>query len=115
MSEPGNWRVVLHLYSGRPDPSWILDLGNDARIVETWESLPPFVGDAPALPRLGYRGAQVDDSGHRQWLAFQGAVTLVCRGDQVIRRDATRAMERLLVASAPLGAVSQATLHLMGL
>ena len=92
--------------SGRPDPSWPLPRQARARLLASWDALPPSRDGPPQPPPLGYRGCVVAGGADR-WLAFAGVVQRT-RGDAVeVREDRARGIERALIDTAPDDALRQ--------
>lgn len=99
---PEDWIAGIHIYSGRRDPSWPVSKTVVERLQEIWDAMPP-VSEKPSPPGLGYRGAFLRAPDKREWLAFNGAVTLESPAAVESRRDLARKFENALLASAPKG------------
>jgi hypothetical protein len=108
-SEP--WTAEVRVFSGRRAPRWALDAPLAQRLEALWEQLPALPGRTPAPPALGYRGVQACDPSGRCWDAYRGVVT----SSGAARRDADRAFERLVIDSAPAGALPPQIRELAGL
>jgi hypothetical protein len=94
------------VFSGRPDPTWLVAESVSRRLEKIWDGLEPFLGEKPSPPVLGYRGCFFRDTkNNREWLAFGGIVELKERGVSTLRRDHLQAFERLLLSSAPEGSL----------
>lgn len=104
MAAVAAWQVRMLLRSGREGAQWSLDAAQASRLEQLWAGLP----DAPSPPRptahLSYAGL----------LAMQGTTEYLVYADHVERRDevtsvqrldASRAIESLILSSAPPGAV----------
>lgn len=98
------WQVRMLLRSGREGAQWSLDAAQALRLEQLWAGLP----EAPSPPRrasqLGYAGL----------LAMHGTTEYLVYADHVERRDETtsvqrldqsRAIESLILSSAPPGTV----------
>jgi hypothetical protein len=82
-------RVELNVFSGRPNPSWVMEPGEAAELLERLRRLLPGSGAAP--PGLGYRGFTVYRVEHGQptpWLEVgPGGVRTFEAGRQAFYRD----------------------------
>jgi len=111
-----SWRAGALVYSGRPDPTWAVDEGRANELLGLWHQLARGSEwlDPPA--RLGYRGCWLERSDGARWEARDGSVAQFGSGRQTresrpappgsrapdeVRRDAARAFERAVLASAP--------------
>jgi hypothetical protein len=105
MMEDGCTGTAL-VFSGRPDPEWPVSAGARDELVAIWAAL---TRDAPApapVPALGYRGCALRCPRDEEWLASGGVVTHTAVSGAVERRsDPERSFERLLLSTAPRGAV----------
>ena len=93
------------IYSGRPDPSWVVDDETAARLKASWSLMEPYTGPLPQAPVLGYRGCSLSDSSRNKWIAYGGVATLTTPAGSESRRDKNRQFESLLVSSAPEGTI----------
>lgn len=92
----------VHLYSGRPDPTWEVKASVAERLSRYWRSLEPRQGGFPSAAPLGYRGCFLQRPG-REWLAYGDAIMLKKDGASEVRLDKERRFEKVLLASAPAG------------
>jgi hypothetical protein len=100
------WTAGALLYSGRPDPSWIVEPISAAELAERYEQLAPLDRKRPEQTRLGYRGVWLRAPNGRRWMAFEGAVwrdddTRMKQPVTDTRRDPGGKWERALLATAP--------------
>jgi hypothetical protein len=92
------------LYSGRPDPVWKVSNSVVKKLLELWNSLPITHAKAEAHPgMLGYRGCFLRGPGNREWVAFNGLVSLRTPKGVETRKDVARELEKQLFSSAPPG------------
>jgi hypothetical protein len=91
-------RVTLGIYSGRPDPSWILADAEAAALEAALAALPRAVG-TPPVGGLGYHGFTIDRPGGPV-VAYRGAVAPPGEGERALLADPARTIERLLVETA---------------
>jgi hypothetical protein len=93
--------VVLDTYSGRPNPSWRLDAGQEREFLEQLESLEPQPDDQAEQqpPLLGHRGFEIQspESGAGTIRVYGGTVQYGSR--RYI--DTGRKLERWLLGTAP--------------
>lgn len=99
------WRVVALVFSGREDPSWDAPEELIDAVLAGWDQAAPASAAAPPPP-LGYRGCVLRAPDGRAYAAFANAITLTRPGAPAqTRRDPARAIERMLIGSAPPGAI----------
>jgi hypothetical protein len=97
----GEWTGGALLFSGRPDPTWIVGRRNFKELETLWATLSPWSGPLTSASPLGYRGCFVRCPEMREWFAYGGVVTLKTGGQPESRQDKNRNFERLVLASAP--------------
>ncbi len=102
-SQPRKSIAGALIFSGRPDPTWIVPPNVVDELERLWASLEITGQPLPAAPALGYRGCFLREDQNREWVAFGGVVELKRGGQSEIRRDKERAFEKTLLASAPPG------------
>src|SRR5262249_22894543 len=73
---PKAWEAGALWYAGRGDPNWTVREGLARQLQKLWNKMPPLSGPAPDVPGLGYRGAFLRGPGGREWVAFNGVVSL---------------------------------------
>jgi hypothetical protein len=91
------------VFSGRPDPTWLVSSDVADEVVAIWDTLVPTDEAVPTPPPLGYRGCFVRDPGGPTWTAFHELVTFSTESSSETRRDDERRFERTVLASAPAG------------
>jgi hypothetical protein len=94
------------IFSGRPDPEWIVreDVARQAQ--ELWDAM--LRVDRPhQLPsRLGYKGCKLfDPAKDMEWWAYEGLVSLRKKATVETREDPNREFEKSILDSAPTGLV----------
>jgi hypothetical protein len=96
-SEP---TVVLHIFSGRPDPEWGLAAEQLAELEGLLTSLPQGAPH-PEPQQLGYRGfaLHLEPAGEPYLRAFDGVVRVKEGGGERWLSDPERSIERWLLAS----------------
>lgn len=89
--------VELDIFSGRPNPRWMLSSADQARVARLMESLRLHAGtEVPEPPDLGYRGFTLTYRGQAV-RAFGGYVHFA----KGARSDPGRSVERLLLETLP--------------
>jgi hypothetical protein len=100
------------VYSGRPNPTWSISKRVAKKLQELWESLPASAEKWETRPGgLGYCGSFVRGPGHRQWMAFNGVVSLTTPAGVEVRKDPARKFEKTLLSSAPKGLFPEGVLE----
>jgi hypothetical protein len=102
-SEPeAKYLAGVSIFSGRPDPTWTVNLSAAERLQALWDSLEASGGAQAQPPPLGYRGCFLRDAaGKREWTAYKGVVVLKTPTGDEARKDEGRKFESMLLASAP--------------
>jgi len=100
---------TVFIYSGRPDPEWLVAPGQLRLLRELWERLPPSDTPPRRAPLLGYRGCGVRCASGEEWFAYEGIASLTRRPHRPDhRRDVERRFERQILKSAPPGTIPEA-------
>lgn len=105
------WVAGAFVYSGRPDPTWSISKRLVKELQELWESLPASEEKWEPPGGLGYRGSFVRGPGHREWVAFNGLVSLTTPAGVEVRSDPARKFEKTLLLSAPKGLLPKGVLE----
>jgi len=106
------WTAGAYLYSGRRDPVWNVSERVVKQLLALWESL-PCTSEQKELHHggLGYRGSFLRGDDKREWVAFNGLVSLQTSAGMQVRKDAAREFEKILLASAPKGLLPEGLLE----
>lgn len=91
----GEVRVVLGIYSGRPDPEWTLTGAEVAALDRAIAALPDASG-TPQAGDLGYHGFTVTRPGST-FVAYLGTVAPAGNGPRAFKLDRGLVVERLLL------------------
>jgi hypothetical protein len=102
-SRSTEWSAQVHVFAGRPDPTWTVAEADAAALLAQWEGLASATAAAPSPPPLGYRGVTLRAGDGTTWHAYAGVVELRRLDDSVRRSDPQRDWERRLLATAPPG------------
>ena len=99
-----SWVAGALVFSGRPDPSWLVEDALGIELEQLWLSLLPAVGEAGETPPpLGYRGCFLVAPDGRRWTAYRRRVALEVGALTEVRRDPETRFEARVLASAPPG------------
>jgi hypothetical protein len=98
-SKSNEWTAGAELFSGRPDPVWVVSTETVTWLLNRWTGL-DTVDEEPEPPLLGYRGVTLSDPNGPVWRAYGGVVT---RSSCAIERraDIGRVWERAILETAP--------------
>src|ERR1700716_2852302 len=94
----GSAKVVLGLYSGRPDPEWTLTTVQAATLEKALAALAGGTG-TPPTGGLGYHGFTILLPG-RTLMAYRGVVTATGDGPRTLKADPARTVERYLLETS---------------
>jgi len=100
-SRSADWLAKALVFSGRPDPAWVIPSSTAEELLRLWAELPSSTGRRPSPPPLGYRGCLLQAPDGRTWESFRGKVTLNDGHMTQTRDDPDRRFEQLLLATAP--------------
>jgi hypothetical protein len=100
-SRSTDWVAKALVFSGRPDPTWVVPSSAAEELLRLWAGLPSSTHQRSSPPPLGYRGCLLQAPDGRTWESSGGQVTLTEGHMTQTRGDPDRRFERLLLASAP--------------
>lgn len=103
ISRSADWLAQALVFSGRPDPTWVVPGSTVDKLLDLWADLPSRPDPGPDPPPLGYRGCVLRSPDGRTWRSYGGAVTLSQDNVELIREDAGHRFEQTLLATAPPG------------
>jgi len=89
--------VEIDIFSGRPNPRWLLSEAETARLTRLLRTLESATGEPPDPPGLGYRGFRLHDSNGSAWSAYRGFV----HSPDGLLADPDRRVERFLLEHLP--------------
>jgi hypothetical protein len=91
--------IVLDMFSGRPNPTWVLDSKQEAELIQRLNALPPD-GSVETVepPALGYRGLQmqITDGPLNDSEPIRVYAGTIRQGGKILRDDG-RAFEKWLL------------------
>jgi hypothetical protein len=102
-SRSADWLARALVFSGRPDPAWVVPGSTVQELLDLWARLPSRPDPGPDPLPLGYRGCLLRAPDGRTWRSYGGTVTLSEGNLEQVREDADHRFERLLLATAPPG------------
>jgi hypothetical protein len=102
-SRSADWLAQALVFSGRPDPTWVVPSSTVEKLLGLLAELPSRSDRSPEPPPLGYRGCLLQAPDGRTWRSYGGAVTFSEGNLEQVRGDPERRFERLLLATAPVG------------
>jgi hypothetical protein len=89
------------VFSGRPDPTWVVEKQRSRKLYSIWKQLKPSVPPTPAQPRLGYRGVSMACGRRGEFIAFAGYVRNTIGDTVEWKKDEEGVFERFLLSTAP--------------
>lgn len=95
-------RIELDVFSGRPNPGWMLTEAEAAELEAMMASLPVAVAPPPPFDGLGYRGIVARKPADRGWslVAFRDTVRIRTLEGSEVRSDPEARVERWLLGTA---------------
>ena len=104
-SRSTDWLAQALVFSGRPDPTWVVPDSTAEQLLAVWAELPSSPERRRRPPPLGYRGCLLKAPDGRTWESFGGQVTLNDGHMTRTRDDSDRRFEWLLLGTAPANAL----------
>jgi hypothetical protein len=105
------WICGALVFSGRQDPTWLLNNDEAQRILNIWNSLPESHKHISIPNILGYKGCFLASSSIDKWISFRGIVSFYREGRIIeSRKDTERKFEKELLKTAPEEAIPKAML-----
>jgi len=95
-----NWRVTAFLFSGRPDPQWLLKKKQADHFMSLWNQATVSNKEAIIPSRLGYRGIKVLTE-KKQWLIYDSVITGKEEEIKTSKTDEGKIIEKFLLNTAP--------------
>lgn len=91
------------VFSGRPDPTWLVEEQQIQRLEALWYQLKSSIPPPSSRPRLGYRGVSMVCASEEEYTAFGGYVERKEGNTIEWKKDEDRLFERLLFSTAAQG------------
>jgi hypothetical protein len=95
------WKVVPNLFSGRPNPEWILSKAQIAAWELLWEKAVVSNKLIEPKPILGYNGCTLQTHTALYWFVVDGLVGLYDTTTIIVKEDSNAQMEQFLLHTAP--------------
>lgn len=99
-SNKKKWRCRLLIFSGRPDPQWPVSDEQAEGWLNSMVQAPQEKVDVPDASALGYRGV-VLYRGNDYYYLFDGHIRYLENEKSVIKADAGRTLENIMLQTAP--------------
>ena len=93
-------KVVVLIYSGRPDPQWQLTKSEAEHFLALFNNSINSETEATIPSILGYKGMRLM-SAQKQFLLHNGLITCFEQGHRSSKRDAEKNIEKYLLSTAP--------------
>ncbi len=103
----------IFIFSGRPDPTWIVEADQSQQLYSIWNKLEPSVNpnSSPIEPGLGYRGVSIWYESGEEFYAFDGYIMKKVGDVTEWRIDEGRVYERILFSSMPKGSIPEGIIN----
>jgi hypothetical protein len=95
-----NWTAEAFVFSGRPNPQWILTKKQAHDWMDIWQSASYSNNEVQRPSRLGYTGCRLQFNEHSYWIMYNGCVSFYDKGQVISKEDAAREMEYFLLNTA---------------
>ncbi len=100
MNRKDEWKAILLIFSGRPDPQWALNKNEIENFMRLWNA----AGGSDRhvhIPSLdGYKGIRLIHN-NTEWVVHDSVITCFESGKSISRKDDKNKIENLLISSAP--------------
>ncbi len=93
----------VFIFSGRPDPAWLINVHQLRQLEEIWIQLKSSLAQTPIGSRLGYRGVSIICVENEEFIADGGYVKKKIDNKVEWRIDEDRYFERFVLSTAPKG------------
>lgn len=93
-------KVSVLVFSGRPDPQWVLNSKQAEGFMQLWDRAAMAFSEVVLPSKDGYKGLRIV-SGDRIWFVYGGLATAYEEGRKISKVDKGSALEKLLLDSAP--------------
>jgi hypothetical protein len=95
-----NWTAEAFVFSGRPNPQWILTEKQADDWMDRWQAAPSSSKEVERPSRLGYTGCKLQFNEHSYWLIADSCVSFYDKGQVISKEDVGREMEYFLLHTA---------------
>ena len=95
-----DWKVIALIYSGKPDPQWHLTEMQADHFLNLFSRAADSRNDVVIPSILGYKGLRLL-SHKKQFLIYNGTITLLEKGLSSSKKDEGKNIEKYLLKTAP--------------
>jgi hypothetical protein len=92
---------TLHIFSGRPNPTWTLKNHEWVFLKSVWNRLSQCSAQDINPPGLGYHGISAEHENHESFFTFQGDVSRESSEEIEWCKDPTHEFEQYLLSTRP--------------
>ncbi len=96
-----NWTASVLLFSGRPNPEWVLTELQQKEWMQLWQQAPLSNTDVEEPSILGYTGCKLYFNEHSHWQLYNGCVSFFEYGKITSKKEDEKRMELFLLNTAP--------------
>ncbi len=100
-SKIANWTVEAFVFSGRPNPKWVLTKKQARDWMNFWQAAPSTSKEVQRISRLGYTGCKLQLNEHSYWILSDGFVSFYDNDQVISKKDIEKKLEFILLNSAP--------------
>lgn len=93
--------VTAFLFSGRPNPEWLLTEWQQKNWMQLWQQAPLSNTEVKQPSALGYSGCRLYHNEHSYWQAYNGCVSFFEDGKVFSKEDDKEQLEQFLLNTAP--------------
>lgn len=90
----------VYIYSGRPNPKWLLSTGQIKSWKQQWTDAPLSGYEVQRPAVLGYTGCRLQYDEHAYWIIYDGRISFYEEGKITSREDQHRRMELFLLRTS---------------
>jgi hypothetical protein len=95
-----NWTAEAFVFSGRPNPQWVLTEIQARDWMKLWHDAIPSGKEVQRPSRSGYTGCRLHFNEHSYWILFDSCVSFYDKGQLISKTDSEREMEYFLLHTA---------------
>ncbi len=100
MDKKEEWKAILLIFSGRPDPQWILNKYEIEDFMRLWSAAGDSAQQVGIPSNEGYKGIRLIHK-NTEWVVHDSIITCFENGKSISRKDNENKIENLLKSSAP--------------
>ena len=92
--------VELSIFSGLPDPQWLLSSTEAQQFYAILSSLPRLGQTPPATPSLGFRGVIIRNEADSSYVIYKGYVWSLAAGTATVQQDTDQVLRAWLLKTS---------------